>query len=110
MCGQAGAAFRQPVNGPLEIHGSEPARTAPARPGNPGARKHYVRLFTCWRAKRAATAGAARVSSALGHIRSGAGTPSRPRPVLSTRRVSAQSASLLARSDCGSAFSTGHSS
>ena len=44
------------------------------------------------------------------YIRSGTGTPSRPRPVTSTRRARAQSASLLSRTAGSSAFSTGHCS
>src|ERR1700722_2788095 len=47
---------------------------------------------------------------AVAYMRSGTGTPSRPRPVDSTLSVSAHSASRDARSDSGSAFSTGHSS
>jgi hypothetical protein len=44
------------------------------------------------------------------YMRSGTGTPSRSRPLVSTRNVSAQSASRRVRSVSGSAFSTGHSS
>ena len=70
------------------------------------------------RARPAVTARRAGRSSALGYVsyvavsymRSGTGTPSRPRPVDSTLSVSAHSASRAARSDSGSAFSTGHSS
>ena len=44
-----------------------------------------------------------------GYIRSGTGMPSRPRPVSSTRKVSADRASLLRRTD-SSACSTGQCS
>ena len=44
------------------------------------------------------------------YMRSGTGMPSRPRPVTSTRRVSADSASRLCRSAGSAACSTGHCS
>ena len=45
-----------------------------------------------------------------GYMRSGTGMPSSPRPVTSTRKVSADSASLLCRMAGSGACSTGHCS
>ncbi len=55
-------------------------------------------------------AAARRVARRSRYIRSGSGTPSRPRPVVSTRSVAAHSASRDCRVSSSSALSTGHSS
>ena len=59
---------------------------------------------------RAGQVPAGEVRGLAGYMRSGTGMPSRPSPVMSTRRVSADSASLLCRMDGSGACSTGHCS
>ena len=53
---------------------------------------------------------ARRAAAARGYIRSGSGTPSRPRPAVSTRSAAAHSASRDCRVSSSSALSTGHCS
>src|ERR1022692_5206020 len=77
----------------------ETARISPGGDRNRGSRKQYVRDFTCSRGASAWPRSGQPRSSALGYIRSGMGTPSRPRPVLSTPWVRADSASRLDRSE-----------